>query len=145
MALAIADGSDIFVEFSLLTASSVLFDAVYVPGGAASIAALAAERDTLEFLSDAFRHCKTIGATGDGIDLLRAAIPGLSLDGLEGDNGNPPIEGIVTAPESGGAFLREFLAGVTTRHWTRVGKNSTAPPPDGEETRGRQAASTMPA
>ncbi|MDQ6892106.1 MAG: catalase [Acidobacteriota bacterium] len=148
-----ADGSDIFVEFSLLTASSVLFDAVYVPGGASSIEALAGERDTLEFLSDAFRHCKTIGATGEGIDLLRAAIPGLpagkpdtSAKGNGNGNGNASREGVVTAPDAGTDFLRNFLAGVAMhRHWTRVGKNRTAPPPDGEETRGRQTSGSMPA
>ena len=34
-----ADGGEFLIDFSLLTASSVLFDAVYVPGGARSVAA----------------------------------------------------------------------------------------------------------
>ena len=34
-----SDGEQVKADFSFLTASSVLFDAVYVPGGEASIAA----------------------------------------------------------------------------------------------------------
>src|SRR6185369_12051499 len=37
------DDDAALIDFSLLTTSSVLFDAVYVPGGPASVAALAAE------------------------------------------------------------------------------------------------------
>ena len=68
-----ADGDELPIDFSLLTASSVLFDAVYVPGGAESVAALSAERDAVEFVTEAYRHCKPIAATGEGVDLLRAA------------------------------------------------------------------------
>ncbi len=136
-----ADGSDFFVEFSLLTASSVLFDAVYVPGGAASVQALSAERDAMEFVSEAFRHCKTIGATGEGIGLL-GAVPG--LEGVNGGggsgNGNGDVEGVLTAPDGRPDFLKSFTAALKMhRHWTRTGKNKTVPPADGEETRGRQA------
>ncbi|HWW59745.1 MAG TPA: catalase, partial [Thermoanaerobaculia bacterium] len=60
-------------EFSILTASSVLFDAVYVPGGRAAIDALKMEPQAIEFLVDAFKHYKTIAATGAGAELLDAA------------------------------------------------------------------------
>jgi catalase len=62
----------LLIDFSLLTASSVLFDAVYVPGGAQSVAALVGDRDAVEFVLEAYRHCKPIAATGDGAELLRA-------------------------------------------------------------------------
>jgi catalase len=48
------------VNQSFLTAASVLYDAVYVPGGKNSIAALKAEADALHFLNEAWRHCKAI-------------------------------------------------------------------------------------
>ncbi len=136
-----ADGSDLFVEFSLLTGSSVLFDAVYVPGGGASVEALAAERDAMDFVMEAFRHCKTIGATGDGIRLLHG-IPGLEALGAGGGrkNGAAGVEGIVTAADGDAGFAKSFLASLAMhRHWTRIGKNKTVRPADGEETRGRQA------
>ncbi len=145
-----ADGSDLFVEFSLLTGSSVLFDAIYVPGGAASVEALMADRDAADFVMEAFRHCKTIGATGDGAALI-AAVPG--LESLRGDiaargktKGNGGIEGIVTAADGGPKFLQSFIESMAMhRHWTRTGRNKTTAPADGEETRGRQAPRALPA
>jgi catalase len=58
--------------FSILTTSSVLFDAVYVPGGEGA-AQWALESDALEFVKDAYKHCKQICATGEGVALLTAA------------------------------------------------------------------------
>jgi hypothetical protein len=45
--LAASEGGEFPIEYSLLTASSVLFDAIYVPGGEESVRALAAERDAV--------------------------------------------------------------------------------------------------
>lgn len=62
---------EIMVDKSLLTASSVFYDAVYVPAGTNSIAALAAEGDAVHFLNEAYRHCKAVACDEDGIELLR--------------------------------------------------------------------------
>src|SRR5690349_138266 len=67
------EGEVVKADFSLLTASSVLFDAVYVPGGEASIQSLMQENESTNFVLEAYRHCKTIGAAGAGVELLRAA------------------------------------------------------------------------
>lgn len=48
------------VHESLLTSCSVLYDAVFVPSGNASISALSAEADALHFLNEAYKHCKAI-------------------------------------------------------------------------------------
>jgi catalase len=48
------------VDETLLTSCSVLYDAVFVPAGDKSIAALAAEADALHFLNEAYKHCKAI-------------------------------------------------------------------------------------
>ena len=53
-------GPAVEVDKSLLTVSSVLYDALYVPGGAKSIAALSEEVNILEFINQAFKHCKAI-------------------------------------------------------------------------------------
>ena len=53
-------GNDVKIHFSLLTASSVLFDAVYVPGGAESIATLKTDPAALEFIAEAYKHAKAI-------------------------------------------------------------------------------------
>ena len=62
-------GGEMAVDFSFLTASSVLFDAVYIPGGS-GLQALAADPDVLEFINDAYKHCKVIAADAEGIELI---------------------------------------------------------------------------
>ncbi|MES2690142.1 MAG: catalase, partial [Bacteroidota bacterium] len=55
-------GSEINCDESFLIATSVVYDAVYVPGGAKSIQTLKAEPNALHFVNEAFRHCKPIAA-----------------------------------------------------------------------------------
>ena len=55
------------------TRSSVLFDAVYVPGGEASIAALKQLPDALRFIDEAYKHGKPIAASNEGVELVKAA------------------------------------------------------------------------
>jgi catalase len=134
------DGDDLPIDFSLLTASSVLFDAVYVPGGTESVAALAAERDANEFLTEAYRHCKAIAAAGEGVDLVRA-IPGIAIEerpSRKGGNGNgSDARGIVIADEATPDLVRRFLEAIAQhRFWARSGKNRLGPAA-ADETRGR--------
>ena len=76
-----ANGEQVKADFSFLTGSSVLFDAVYVPGGEASVAALKNENEAANFLNEAYKHCKTIAASGAGVELLESAgIIGPSTD-----------------------------------------------------------------
>ncbi|MEK7857202.1 MAG: catalase-related domain-containing protein, partial [Acidobacteriota bacterium] len=65
-----ADGKTVTADFSLLTTASVLFDAVFVPGGAKSLDALAAEPDAIQFVNEAYKHCKAICSTGDPAPFL---------------------------------------------------------------------------
>ena len=66
------DGEVYLAGLSILTAASVLFDAVYVAGGEAAPEWLA-EADAIEFVRDAYKHCKPVAATGEGVQLLEAA------------------------------------------------------------------------
>jgi catalase len=104
-----AGGERVKADFSLLTAASVLFDAVYVPGGDDSVAALSGEPDATNFLREAYQHCKTIGAFGAGVDLLEAA-------GIAGEE-----EGVVTQREGNVTDLSgPFIDAMAEhRHWTR--------------------------
>jgi catalase len=68
-----ADGKEIEVDKTFLTTASVLFDAIYVPGGAQSIKALEINTDALNFIREAFGHFKPIAASGEGVDLLANA------------------------------------------------------------------------
>ena len=68
-----ADGSMIDVEISIEAGPPVLYDAVVVADGAASVKALMGNADALDFVRQQFRHCKPILAVGAGADLLRKA------------------------------------------------------------------------
>jgi catalase len=63
--------------------SSVHYDAVYLPGGAASVAALKLIPDALRFIDEAYKHGKAIAATGAGAELVKATKTGELL----GDQG----------------------------------------------------------
>ncbi|SJZ57302.1 catalase [Chitinophaga eiseniae] len=86
-AIKAASGSSFEADQSLLTAASVLFDAVYVPGGADSIAVLQQHPDAIRFVNEAYRHCKPVAVAGDGLQLLRATMvppeeaPGVVISG----------------------------------------------------------------
>lgn len=68
------DDGELAAEQTFLTASSVLFDAVYIPSGAGQ-PTLASDPDVRDFISDAFKHCKVIAAEGEGQELLKQVLP----------------------------------------------------------------------
>lgn len=78
-----ADGSKIKVDESFLQATSVVYDAVYVPGGEKSVAKLLNEPDAVHFINEAYRHCKAIAADGEGKQLINAT----SIRHKEGEAG----------------------------------------------------------
>jgi catalase len=103
-------GGKIAVAASIITTASVLYDAVYLPGGKASVDALLGNGDVLHFIEEAFKHYKTIAATDEGAQLLRRALGGLT--------GQP---GIVTGA-SAAAIASAFVSGIAQdRHWDRQG------------------------
>jgi catalase len=104
-----ANGEIANADFSFLTGASVLFDAVYVPGGEASIASLKAEPEALNFLREAYKHCKPIAASDAGIDLLEDA-------DVESDPG-------VIVGRDGAKLAKDFINAISLhRHWEREGK-----------------------
>jgi len=121
--LELADGSLIPIDKSLLTASSVLYDGVYLPGGAPGVAVLSNRVEPIEFLQDAFRHAKTIGATSEGVELVRAArLPGVNTFDL--DRTVSEVDGIVlAAPDAVVPFARMFIEALKQhRHFERETK-----------------------
>jgi len=113
------EGEVVKADFSLLTASSVLFDAVYVPAGQASIDSLLQENESTNFVLEAYRHCKTIGAAGAGAELLRAA--GLPLPTMtDGSNGQDTEPGVVVGDGDIKALAAGFIEAMSLhRHWGR--------------------------
>ncbi len=118
-----AKGGEIKVDFSLLTSSSVLYDAVYVPGGEASVATLSADPDALYFIEQAYKHCKAIAATGNGAMVLHEAGIGAGSDvARDGINHVPPEEGVITGNQPAKVAAAFFDAMGKHRAWSRETK-----------------------
>lgn len=64
--------TDIPIDFSFLTTSSVFYDAVFVPGGAESVRQIAGDADAIHFLNEAFRHCKAIAFDTAAVPVFEA-------------------------------------------------------------------------
>ena len=115
-----ANGLELKVDFSFLTGASVLFDAVYVPGGDASVDALKNQAEAGEFVNEAYKHCKAIAATGAGVGFVAKSLGEKFSepdDAGELDTGNPGVvtsRGDVTA-----TFATEFIQAIAQRHWER--------------------------
>jgi catalase len=109
------DGESWEPEFSILTASSVLFDAVYVAGGPHATEWVA-EADAVEFVRDAYKHAKAVMATGEGVELLQAAhIP---VDGPDGPD--PADEATVVSKSASNSVTKRFIAAMARhRLWSR--------------------------
>ncbi|MFN8389961.1 MAG: catalase [Bdellovibrionota bacterium] len=77
--VASANGTELSVDFSLPTVASVLFDALFVAGGKGVMQVLGSDSRALEFVEEAFKHCKAIGAVNDGVELIKLtrAVAGL--------------------------------------------------------------------
>jgi len=125
-----SDGSALKVDKTLLTCGSVLYDAVYVPGGKESAATLAADADAIHFVDEAFKHCKAIAATGEGVDVLLA-----SHIAPPSQNGHSPdqlLQGLGSVfserqPRDIGRVAQEFIGAIAKhRDWGRQASSGAA-------------------
>lgn len=97
---------DVKVGKSSATADSIMYDAVYVPGGKESVTALLGEESARHFVRQAYDHGKALAASGEGVDLLHSVgvggAPGVVLD------------------KGGNDGVKSFIAAIAQhRHWNR--------------------------
>lgn len=105
---------------SFLTAASVFYDAVYVPGGTNSVATLEAEPDAVHFLNEAFKHCKAIAADPQAIQVLKSTYFGRKLPEENSDE-TVMMEGIIIN-EDIKALSEQFMKAIARhRFWEREG------------------------
>jgi catalase len=120
------EGKKIVVDMNYPTTSSVMFDAILVPGGSDSVSALKDQGDALHFINEAYRHCKTIGALGEGIQLLQAsAIKAVTFTNPEGNTTKVEL-GVVTGGKTAElkSFFKDFREALAQhRHWEREKKD----------------------
>lgn len=109
-------GEMLDTDETLATCASVLFDAIYIPGGADSVNKMKKMGDVRHFILETYKHCKTVGATDEATALLREVL----FDGNTGDLKQP---GVVTGlalkgmKDFSGQFKQALLQ---YRHWERV-------------------------
>lgn len=104
------DDTEILVGKSFLTAASVLYDAVYVPGGINSVATLEGEPDAIHFLNEAYRHFKPIAADEGAMQLIEATWFWKKIDGDDG----------VIISSNVNALAQQFIGAITQhRFWMR--------------------------
>lgn len=108
-----ADGSLLAVDASMEGLPSVAFDAVFVPGGAASIRALSGNGVALHYLLEAYKHLKAIALHGEARQLL-------DVLHLQAD------EGLLVIKEA--KDLKGFFAAIGQhRVWAREAKAKAVP------------------
>jgi len=109
-----ADGKALPVDASMEGMPSIAFDAVFVPGGAASIKALSADGVALHYLLEAYKHLKAIALHGEAKQLQ-------DLLKLEADAGL--LQGVDVA-----ALTKPFFAAIGEhRVWAREPKAKAIP------------------
>jgi catalase len=116
-----ASGRQMQIDGTFSANSSVLFDAVLIPGGQPCIDALGASGQAVHFVLEAYKHCKPICAVNEGVQLMS------TLGFVAGKNPEAitrPAAGIVLGdarrvPE--GMLSQEFIAAIAQhRHWERA-------------------------
>ena len=116
-----AEGNPIKVDQTFLTTTSVLYDAIYVPGGTQSIKILNACGEAQDFVHEAFKHFKPIAASAEGVDLLmNANLKNINFSKTKGGLGNE--FGVITNRDVSGmeSFVSAFIEAIKEhRHWKR--------------------------
>jgi catalase len=108
----------IAVDQSFATTASVLYDAVYVPGGTNSVATLEADPDAIHFLNQAFKHCKAIAADAQALQVLQATY---FFKKLPEDYSNETVimEGIIISADAD-KLAKQFINAIAQhRFWER--------------------------
>lgn len=118
-------GNELEVDKSHLTSGSVLYDAVYIPEGERSIQSMLQKGEALHFVNEAFKHCKAIATSGNGIQLFEKAFV-LGVDFADKDSKKVVSnKGVVTAGIAANAeeFFGSFIDAIKKhRHWDRQEK-----------------------
>ncbi len=116
-----AEGTTVAADKSHVTTGSIMYDAVFVPGGRDSVDALLQQGDAKHFVAEAFKHKKPIGALGEGIELLEAMeLPDLGIS----EEGGALVseQGVVTdaGADDLDSFFDAFESAIAEhRHWER--------------------------
>ncbi|HXD42991.1 MAG TPA: catalase [Ramlibacter sp.] len=114
--VATSSGQQLAVDHTFANMPSVMFDAVLVPGGAASAESLVRDGDAVHYALEAYKHCKTVCVIGEGVQLLRTL-------GVAAVEAGPAVAGVLIGkndPPGRAQLAQEFIAAIAKhRHWMR--------------------------
>jgi catalase len=122
--VASASKRQIDVDMTYANTPSVMFDAVLVPAGSESAAAMTGIGDAVHFVLEAYKHCKAICTVGEGVRLLSTL--GITADTAAG---NAPAGVVVAATPvtnlgdatAATQVASDFIAAIAKhRHWDRA-------------------------
>ncbi len=100
---------------------SVLFDAVFVPGGKQGATALQQNADALLFIHEAYKHGKPIGAINEGVDVIQAS----ELGSLLGKEASAAEKGLFLTQKEGKKTVTEFVQALAQHRFrNRLAKQS---------------------
>ena len=114
--IASSSGQQVPIDHTFLTMPSVMFDAVLVPGGAASAQLLANDGAAVHFVLEAYKHCKPLCLIGESAEILRSA-------GLLPAEGAAPAGVLIgtNEPTTRVQTAQDFIAAIARhRHWSRT-------------------------
>lgn len=118
-----SDGREVSTDKTYLTTASVTYDALFIPGGSHA-ETLMKQGDSIHFVNEVFKHCKPIGATGEGIRFLEST----QIKDIEFSSDNIMNNmGVVTLMNAAdlSSFKQEFRNAIAQhRHWDRELKTS---------------------
>ncbi len=97
---------EVKVDKSFATADSIMYDAVYVPGGTECVTALLGEEKARRFVRQAYDHGKALAASAEGASLFQSV-------------GVGEAPGIVME-KGGNDGIKSFISAIAQhRHWNR--------------------------
>jgi len=121
------EGEEVSPDKNFISVSSVLYDAVFVPGGEKSIEALSHQGFAISFINEAFKHCKAIGTTSEAIALLKEADSKTQEAKMAFDDKVVSDVGVVTSMTASNDFVDKVIDAIAQhRHWARE-KNDPTP------------------
>jgi len=110
------------VDFALNTVKSVLFDAIYIPGGQASVATLQLHSAAALFVLETYKHCKAICASGEGAEFVQTCLIKAGVASRATDKVFAAANGVVISEdEKPKAVAAQFIEAMSQhRTWNRV-------------------------
>lgn len=101
-------GKGVTPDHNLEGQRSTMYDAIFIPGGADSIATLRKNGRALHYVREAFGHLKAIGATGEAVEFVKDAC---QLPGVNFSQGSDVVDsyGVVTAAQAEADSFKESV------------------------------------